>query len=141
MSAEDRRKSRERSRSKGVPPCPKCGSMLTARKGDNGRGKFEYFSCENPACDVASDFSPYNGRFYTSNKVERLLRREAHSQFDRLWMGHKMTRPQAYRWLAAQLGIERVYRDCHFRHFDEATLNIVIDVVREYRSHRGRGAA
>lgn len=43
----------------------------------------------------------------------------AHSAFDPLWKDKHMTRSDAYRWLAAQLGIAP--SACHILYFDEAT--------------------
>lgn len=46
-------------------------------------------------------------------------RMRAHDAFDALWKGGTMSRSEAYRWLAGELGVRN--EDCHMVLFDEAT--------------------
>lgn len=65
-----------------------------------------------------------------ADKHLRELKIKAHASFDRLWKSRRMTRVQAYSWLAEQLGKPREFT--HIGWFDEELCNKVIDVVNEY---------
>lgn len=76
----------------------------------------------------------------------KALRLAAHAAFDRLWTGRGWKRPQAYRWLARQLGI--AHGDCHIAMFDAETCIRVAEVChdeetrpleRRIRRRGGRG--
>lgn len=54
-------------------------------------------------------------------------RMAAHDAFDALWKSGQMSRSEAYRWLAEQLGVSR--EDCHMVLFDEATCARVRDLA------------
>lgn len=51
---------------------------------------------------------------------------KAHRAFDPIWQSGAMSRSDAYRWLAAQLGIP--FNDCHMVKMDEATCGRVVEV-------------
>lgn len=53
-----------------------------------------------------------------AGKLTKRARMDAHAAFDPIWKGGRMGRSEAYRWLAAQLGIEP--RDCHISHMNAA---------------------
>lgn len=57
-------------------------------------------------------------------------RKGAHEAFDPIWKGGYMTRTEAYRWLAKQLGIE--HSECHMSLFDVETCQRVIELSKEY---------
>ena len=57
-------------------------------------------------------------------------RMAAHSSFDVLWQSGHMSRSQAYRWLADQLGIKK--DDCHMVLFDEGTCHRVRALCDRY---------
>ena len=57
---------------------------------------------------------------------------EAHSVFDRLWLGGYISRPQAYVWLASQLKVSEP--EAHMSVMDEATAKrTVIVCLRRLR--------
>jgi len=62
----------------------------------------------------------------------RRLKMAAHASFDPLWKGRQMSRSQAYRWLAEQLGIS--CDECHIGMFDEAMCRRVVEVIGERRA-------
>jgi len=51
-----------------------------------------------------------------AGKATKRARMDAHAAFDPIWKGKQMGRSDAYRWLAAALGIEP--RDCHISHMN-----------------------
>lgn len=59
----------------------------------------------------------------------RRLRLAAHMAFDPMWSSGKMKRNDAYRWLAAKLGIHR--DDCHIGLMDRQQALEVIKVCRQ----------
>lgn len=69
-----------------------------------------------------------------ANKKLRLLKRQAHSAFDRLWKrkmirddcSKKEARQAGYTWLAKQLGIQ--VKECHIGMFDEELCRQAIKV-------------
>lgn len=63
-----------------------------------------------------------------ANAELRQAKIAAHTAFDRIWRG-KIRRGAAYRWLAAQLGIEP--RDCHIGMFDVEHCRRVVTVCEE----------
>lgn len=50
----------------------------------------------------------------------------AHQAFDQLWLGGKMSRREAYKWLAKQLKISR--EECHIKLFNERQCRIVVEL-------------
>jgi hypothetical protein len=59
-----------------------------------------------------------------ADKTTREARAAAHSVFDPLWKKGKMSRRDAYSWLAKELGI--TMDECHFGMFDLETCNKAI---------------
>ncbi|MDY7579382.1 zinc-finger-containing protein [Herbaspirillum sp. RTI4] len=53
-------------------------------------------------------------------------RMSAHNAFDPKWQSRQMTRSQAYKWLAQQLGVSE--RECHMLKFDIPMCERVISV-------------
>ena len=68
-----------------------------------------------------------------ANAALRKKKMAAHAAFDPLWRSKRMSRHQAYAWLAGELGVKR--DDCHIGMFSEAMCERVVKVVKE------RGAA
>src|SRR5690554_3718497 len=64
-----------------------------------------------------------------ANAVLRRRKMEAHSAFDPIWQDGWMTRSDAYKWLADQLGISRT--ECHIGEFDEELCRQVVLVSDE----------
>ena len=61
----------------------------------------------------------------------RSAKRRAHAAFDPLWKSGKMTRKQAYQWLADQMQI--AVEDCHIGWFDERLCLEVIEHSWKYQ--------
>jgi hypothetical protein len=69
-----------------------------------------------------------------ANAGTRQARKRAKAAFNPLWQnGGPMARKEAYRWLAAVLGIAEV-ETCHIGWFDQATCDRVVAVVARYRA-------
>jgi len=67
----------------------------------------------------------------------RYFRKRAHNAFDPLWSNKtaKMTREQAYHWLASRLNVP--VEECHIAMFDEETCKMVERVARHKRGLLG----
>ena len=71
-------------------------------------------------CDACVGCHPTTGLALgtLANRDLRRIRMAAHGAFDPLWMaGGVMTRTDAYKWLAGELGVSA--DDCHIGMFDE----------------------
>lgn len=73
-----------------------------------------------------------------ANATLRTLKQQAHVAFDPMWRDSKMSRSEAYIWLASKLGIPR--KKCHIGMFDEATCERVIEVCNAEYFEDTRGA-
>lgn len=103
--------------------CPYCGSEVDLVDSfeiyHNNKYKGWMYACSNrPQCDAYVGCHPRTktplGRL--ANKKLRLLKNEAHRQFDPLWKSGHMTRRNAYYWLAHKLNIP--VEKCHIGMFD-----------------------
>jgi hypothetical protein len=74
-----------------------------------------------------------------ADKQTRLLRKEAHVAFDRLWREGLLSRSMAYRWLAEELGIP--FDSCHISWLTKKQLRTTIKVSTVYFSEREHIAA
>lgn len=63
--------------------------------------------------DVLEDF---DWHALDNPRVTRALKAKAHKAFDRLWQSRRMTRGQAYKWLAHELGLR--YDQAHMAQMD-----------------------
>jgi hypothetical protein len=77
-------------------------------------------------------FEGYEPLGRLANKSLRYAKQKAHAAFDPLWKSGKMSRTQAYQWLAGQLGIS--VANCHIGMFDEATCIAVVGHVANRRN-------
>lgn len=68
-----------------------------------------------------------------ANKELRKWKQAAHACFDPLWKTKKMTRNQAYKWLAEKLNIH--HRCCHIGYFDVDQCKAVVAIMEEERVH------
>ncbi|OAB30213.1 hypothetical protein PMSD_20730 [Paenibacillus macquariensis subsp. defensor] len=78
--------------------------------------KTNIYSCK--ACDAYVG-TRGNGKTPLGTMVNaelREYRKRAHSAFDQLWKGEKMSRAGAYKWMAVQMGLDA--RDAHIAMFD-----------------------
>jgi hypothetical protein len=64
-----------------------------------------------------------------ANSELRALKSKAHKAFDPLWKSGKMTRKQAYTWLADNLNIPDY--EAHIGMFDEARCLVLIKLIKE----------
>ncbi len=56
-------------------------------------------------------------------------RKRAHAAFDPIWKEKRMSRHEAYRWLAKKLGIRMT--ECHIAMFEIEDCRRAIEAVRE----------
>ena len=85
--------------------CPKCGK--TAKKMQNQYG------VRHTHCGLSS----WNGRPLVTQETLN-ARIAAHAAFDTIWKEKLISRSEAYKRLAAELGMTR--KDCHISLMDEA---------------------
>ncbi len=65
-----------------------------------------------------------------ANKKLRELRKETHKVFDPIWRKRKMSRSEAYHWLARQMEIDP--KKCHVAMFDEFKCKIAITIIKNF---------
>jgi len=63
-----------------------------------------------------------------ANRKLRAAKQAAHAVFDPLWRSGRVTRKQAYAWLAKELGITTA--NCHIGMFDEDVCASVVQICR-----------
>lgn len=63
------------------------------------------------------------------HRRKQKLRKQAHRQFDRIWLSGSKSRSRAYRWLSWKLGIEP--SECHFGRMSVEQLLRAIEVCEE----------
>lgn len=117
--------------------CPYCGSPVIKTTNDKIYGKIygngQVYMCTG--CDAyvgCHDHGEPLGRL--ANARLRELKKEAHALFDPIWKTKKMSRGNAYGYLAKALGIPK--SECHFGWFDEDTLLKAIDVLKRSKYTR-----
>jgi hypothetical protein len=65
-----------------------------------------------------------------ANAATREARKKAKAAFNPLWQGKRMSRTEAYQWLASALGIANV-EECHIGWFDVAMCErVVIEISK-----------
>jgi len=107
--------------------CSKCGQELSLTHGPFG----PFLQCRGyPQCDITQGCDRRgNPLGAQSDAPTRDARKSAHRVFDVLWKHGRMTRTEAYAWLADQLGLSQ--EQTHIRLFDVPTCMKVISVVQE----------
>lgn len=109
-------------------PCPICGKMMLLRKdGKFSHGK--WFACSDfPACKGCHS-AHKNGTpmGIPADPETRQWRRKTHSLFDQLWQTKKLSRKDAYAWLAQTLDLTR--EQCHIGSFDIETCKKAISAL------------
>ncbi len=114
--------------------CPYCGAKAVWRDSSIVYGKSygPIWVCSNyPACDAyvgchGGTRTPL-GRMADAELREN--KKQAHAAFDPLWKAGKMTRAEAYGWLAKELGIPR--SECHIGMFDVEMCRRVVSAMME----------
>jgi len=74
-----------------------------------------------------------------ANEALRRMRRECHEAFDVLWTTGRMSRNEAYAWLARTLRIEP--KHCHFAHFRFDRARQAIEAIERRRGMTREQAA
>ena len=128
--------------------CPYCGAEVVLRdssyiyKNKNKHKNEKMWVCSNfPECDAYVGCHEGTtlplGR--PANLRLRILKAEAHRQFDPIWKSGLMSRREAYKWLANMLNIS--LDECHMGMFDVKMCQKVIrlckkqdnPIINEYR--------
>jgi ssDNA-binding Zn-finger/Zn-ribbon topoisomerase 1 len=109
-----------------------CGSGMAFRNSDHGG----FYGCvKYPKCDGLVGAHKKTGEplGLPAPTWVRQIRHELHEIFDDLWDNRlyvkKMSRNQAYNWLAEELGIEE--HECHIGMFDSETCARAIEAVEK----------
>lgn len=116
--------------------CPNCGGdvELVSNAMIYGREYGEWpwaYRCEDDACDSYVGLHPFTGipLGTLANAATRAARKQAKAAFNPLWEDKRMSRSEAYAWLAKSLGIETV-ESCHIGWFDVETCKRVVTAVK-----------
>ena len=121
--------------------CPYCGSHVILRSADgiykeNNAGTMLYACSKYPACDAYVRVLPGAKMPVGSlaNGSLRVLRRETHLYFDRLYQTGAMSRNEAYEWLAWTLQIP--LSQAHIGYLGEHYCRRVIDECKRLLDKR-----
>ena len=120
-----------------LPPpeqCNLCGSTVefvcNAEIYGRAYGRWPYaWLCR--ACGAYVGTHPHTDRplGLLADAATRTARKEAHAAFDPLWKEGALSRNQAYKWLAEQLGIAK--ERCHIGEFDVETCAQVVQLCEK----------
>ena len=88
--------------------CRRCGAYVGTHKGSRA-----------PLGTMADD-------------VLRYWRKQAHDNFDKLWKSKRLSRPQAYKWLATQMGLSA--EETHIALFEVDQCEKVVELVKKYEN-------
>lgn len=115
--------------------CPECGGHMVLRKSPKYPQPF-YGCLKFPFCSATHGAHPDGSPLgIPADKETKEWRIKAHAALDPLWgrddtafdaQQAKHRRKMAYNWLAAQLDIKEVRRDCHIAMFNSAQCQAVI---------------
>lgn len=119
--------------------CPICGSNVEIVSNDviYGRKYGEWpwaYRCSEVACDSYVGMHPFTAipLGTLANKATRAARKKAKAVFAVMWESKRMTRKEAYAWLAKRLEIENV-NHCHIGWFDAVMCERVFDICMSER--------
>ena len=123
-----------------APVCPLCGAQAICIDSAylyHGKSYGNVWACPTHrdiyvGCHKDGDGCKPKGTL--ADATTREARKQAHAAFDPLWLGKgkRMSRPDAYQWLAQQLGISR--DETHIGLFDAATCGRVVEAVKGLRA-------
>lgn len=121
----------ERMRDQEAPICPDHQVPMALRNSRFG----QFYGCPRwPACEIKIGCHPGTTKplGIPVDGETRQARIRAHDAFDVLWRGDsaRMTRKEAYRWLADELEIDP--SDCHIGRFGSETCDRVVDLVEAF---------
>ena len=114
------------------PICPYCGNGAKLAKGDvvyGGRADLAslwFWRCVPCSAWVGTHRGTKEPLGRLANGELRTAKRRAHWAFDSLWQKGSMSRGQAYKWLAEELGLD--VEECHIGEFNLARCHQVIQV-------------
>jgi ssDNA-binding Zn-finger/Zn-ribbon topoisomerase 1 len=122
--------------SKLISRCPYCGGSVVLRSADgiykdNSRNAMLYVCANYPQCDAYV-------RVHEGTKIPvgtlanpelRALRKEAHDYFNRLYLTGRMSKDDAYAWLAAIL--QAPHTQAHIGHLTEYYCTVVIEECKK----------
>ncbi len=115
--------------------CPYCGKPAERVGGDriyphrpDLAGK-NFYLCA--PCDAYVGCHPGSNKALgvPANKELRRLRNAAHASFDPLWKSKRMTRSNAYKWLASSLSIP--VEECHIGRFGPDLCLRTVEVIHK----------
>lgn len=116
--------------------CPYCGSevWLVPRSDLEPESCGLIYLCSSfPRCDARVNCHP--GKLTPmgslANANLRRWREKAHKQFDELWKARRMTRKQAYCWLAEAMDLPEA--KTHFAEFDEQQCEKAVELITIYQ--------
>lgn len=116
--------------------CPYCGAPVVYRSADgiyheNKAGTMLYVCSRYPECDAYVRAQPGTSLPLgtLANGELRALRRQAHRQFDQLHKTGRMTKEEAYHWLADFL--QAPQSQAHIGYLGEYTCKQVIQAAKE----------
>lgn len=115
--------------------CPYCGGapVLVDSSEIYGRSYGKMWLCRPCKAYVGVHRGTTTPLGRLANAELREWKKKAHDVFDQLWKGYmgkhppRMSRPEAYAWLAAELGI--AVEDCHIGMFNCRMCQLTIDLV------------
>jgi hypothetical protein len=110
-------------------PCPECGGELVLRESQHGR----FYGCRSwPKCTgthgAHEDGTPLGT---PADRRTKLYRQAAHAVFDLLWRSGRLTRSEAYAWMARSMGLTR--EEAHIARFTAYQCRwLVLAVLEEF---------
>ena len=112
--------------------CRYCGSpvVYTSNAEIYGReyGNGKCYLCRNCKAYVGVHTGTQIPLGTLANKELRDIRHKAHNEFDQLWKSNKMTRYNAYKWLANEMNLE--IKKTHIGWFEKGQCLKVIELVK-----------
>ncbi len=120
--------------------CPYCGSPALLRPATQvhpGHGGYDgdevYVCARYPACDsyVAAHRVSHLPMGTLADPALRRKRRSAHLALNRLWESGLMSKKEAYRWLAVQMGLPEA--EAHIAKFSELRCEQVIQLCGRFQ--------
>jgi hypothetical protein len=112
--------------------CPYCVKEAKWTTNDEIYGKryghsYMVYLCKDCDAYVGCHQNTKNPLGTMANRELRKLRIDAHNAFDPMWRKTKMTRGQAYRWLASFIGKKEI----HIGQSDEKTCLKIIEILKK----------
>lgn len=134
---DDRRDWREK-----PPRCPYCtgpaslvaGGAIYPDRPDLARRRFWACMPCGAWCGIHENSQRCAPLGSLANAELRGQRQRVHKLLDPLWRDGKMTRPEAYAWLAKRLGMD--VRRCHVGYFRDTQCLVAIAILEQHRARR-----